>query len=294
MHTLKVNYKLVKKRIPPMPWEEYIHMAKGEYEKLLREQESDEGVFHKFFERNPSFVPGGCDLDDGSGHAPYALSLISKPGLSGSFDRIPDFLWLASYSGVFHPIFIEIEAPGKRVFNGDDSAVKSFNQAVNQIRHWKIWINEPSNIGLMKKFKLDKTYLASNKFEPKFLLIYGRRAEFVSNEMRKKLREELLGDIGKIRSYDGLTPSHKCKDCFCVKITEAGYEAIEIMPTLEICPSSADGYAMIKGKEQAIMDNRYMSKARKEFLVDRFNYWDNWIKSTPHSERGVFNGRDVE
>lgn len=278
-----------------MLWDEYVHIAKSEYETLLNKQESGEAVFHKFFERHPSFIPGGCDLDDGSGHAPYALSLISKPGLSGSFERIPDFLWLASYSGVFHPIFIEIESPGKRVFNVDGSATKKFNQAVDQLRYWKIWIEEPSNISiLMKKFGLDKTYLADNKFVPKFLLIYGRRAEFTSNKMRKKLREEFLCGIGTIRSYDGLIPSHKCKDCFSVKITENGYEAIEVMPTIEICPASADSYSLITGKDQAIKKNKYISKARKEFLIDRFKYWDNWVISTPSSARGVFNGRDVE
>lgn len=278
-----------------MPWDEYVSNSKIEYEQLLEKNSFNEAVFQNFFERHSAYVPGGFDVDDSSGHGPYVVSLISKPSLSGYFKRIPDFMWMASYSGVFHPIFIEIEAPNKKVFNKDNSATKDFNQAMDQLRHWKIWIDDPSNKGIfMKKFRLANTHLASNRFLPKLLLIYGRRDEFESNEKRKKLREQFMNGVGQIRSYDGLIPSHKCKDCFTVKVTEEGYEAIEVMPTIEIRPSLAEYYELITGKDRAIKTNRYMSKERKKFLIERFQYWDKWIRTTKSSERGIFNGKDVE
>ena len=136
---------------------------------------------------------------------------------------------------------------------------------------------------------MESTYLASHRFLPKYLLIYGRRDEFQSDPDRKKLREQLVIDgVMKIRSFDGLTPSYKCKDCFTVKLTEHGFEAVEVMPTLEIYPDSAEDYAVILGKEEAIKRNRYISGERKAFLIERFKYWDKWIAETPSSQRGVF------
>src|SRR3989338_4394337 len=115
MHPLnsEKTYQLAEKPAPIIPWEEYVAKSGIEYQDLLQHHSAEEKVFQEFFERNPAYVPGGRDLNDGSGHWPYPLALITKPSLQGIFERIPDFIWLASYSATFHPILIEIEAPAK-------------------------------------------------------------------------------------------------------------------------------------------------------------------------------------
>ena len=137
-------------------------------------------------------------------------------------------------------------------------------------------------------------YLAENRFVPKYLLIYGRRSEIEGDSRKRKLREQLTDSGIQIRSYDGLTPSYKCKDCFTVRLTEQGYEAVEIMPTLQISPSAAEQYAMIAGKEQAIVRNRYLSEERKCFLIDRFKYWDESVQNTPKGQKNFFDYSHLE
>lgn len=275
------SYEMAKHSVPAMPWDEYVRITKDEYQELLRNQSNSEEMFQEFFERNPAYLPGGFDIDDGSGHGPYLLSVVTKPSLQGIFERIPDFVWFSSYSGVFHPILIEIEAPAKRIFNQDNTTTKEFNQAVHQLRCWKIWMDEAEHKSIfMKKFRLEGTHLVHNKFLPKYLLIYGRRDEFYHDTMRKKLREESIDSNQKIRSYDGLTPSYKCRYCFIVKITENGYEAVQVSPTIELGSMNADAYAFINGKEEAVKKNKYMSDERKKFLIERFKYWDDWSKKT--------------
>ena len=288
------TYQLAEKPVPIISWEEYVAKSGVEYRDLLQHHSAEEKVFQEFFERNPAYVPGGCDLNDGSGHWPYPLALITKPALQGSFERIPDFMWLASYSATFHPILIEIEAPAKLCFRTDNGYTQDIQHALEQLRHWRMWMEESDHHSMfVRRFRLitgglTGIYLAENRFVPKYLLIYGRRKEIKSDSKKRKLREQLTDSGIQIRSYDGLTPSYKCKDCFTVRLTEQGYEAVEIMPTLQISPSTAEQYAMVAGKEQAIVRNRYLSEERKRFLVDRFKYWDEWVQNTPREQRKIF------
>ncbi len=293
---LEIKYKLSTNKIPPMEWDDYERIATEELKRLLEDKGDKEEEFQKFFENNSAFVPGGFDLDDGSGHMPHLAALISKPPLQGHFRRIPDFLWLSFYSGVVHPILIEIEAPNKKCFNADGSSSQEFNHALDQIKEWQVWLKEPAHEQIFKKhFELDSYwYFHSCDFIPKFLLIYGRRHEFAQSEKLKKLREQFSSANCKVRSYDGLKPSYKCKDCFTVRLTEQGYEAVGIMPTFKIYPSCAKDYSRIKNKEVVIQDNPILSKERKYFLIERFKYWDNWIATTEYGARGPFNGADWE
>ncbi len=65
---------------------------------------NDEGLLQKFFERHPGLLPGGTDVDGGSGHGPFPIAVISKPKLSGMSDREPDFMWIATDSERLYPI----------------------------------------------------------------------------------------------------------------------------------------------------------------------------------------------
>ena len=295
MRLFEKHYEPAARKVPAMGWEEYVRISGAEFKHLLNEAADDETAFQAFFERNPAYVPGGCDLDDGSGHLPHPHALITQPSLQGIFERIPDFVWLASYTATFHPILVEIEAPVKLCFRSNRAYSREIHQALEQLQHWRMWMEEPSHRAVfLSRFHLTGTYLAENRFTPKYLLLYGRRGELEHDGAKRKLREQLTDSTMQIRSYDGLVPSHKCKDCFTVRLTEQGYEAVEVMPTLQICPCCADGYALISGKERVIARNRYITDERKQFLIERFRYWDNWTRTTPLRQRGSFDSSDVE
>jgi hypothetical protein len=288
------SYELAKENVPALSWDDYVKISGEQYASLLDTKPDDESVFQDFFEKNPAYIPGAADIDDRSGHTPYPLALISQPPLKGSFSRVPDFLWLAAYSGVFCPVFIEIEAPAKRLFNKDDSYTADFNQARRQIDEWQAWHESTGHKDVfMRTIHADTSYLSRDRFLPRYVLICGRRSEFMGSQPRSAVRAQLQLERSQIRSYDGLSPSYKASNCFTVRCTATGFEAIEIMPTLKIWSANAETYSLISNKEEAIQKNQLMSPDRKNFLIERFKYWDNWIKVTPRENRGGY-GPDIE
>lgn len=114
--TFNKKYQVMKNAPKQLDWEEYCNKSLMEYQSILENYSDDESVFQKFFEENPSFLPGGLELFGNSGHYPYMDALISQPEIGGIFKRRPDYVWLANDSLTFAPVFIEIEKPSKSMF----------------------------------------------------------------------------------------------------------------------------------------------------------------------------------
>jgi len=118
--------------------------------------------------------------------------------------------------------------------------------------------------------------LRSRTIKPLFVLIFGRREE--ANRHINK-RSQLGRNDEFLMTYDRLSPDSTIQNLITVKITSEGYEAIAIPPTLTLSPVFAEDHAIISNKEKAVLNNPYISKKRKEFLINRFSYWDEWSNS---------------
>jgi hypothetical protein len=90
-------------------------------------------------------VPGAYSLTGPSGHAPFPSALLSEAPLSGLGIKVPDFIWLASDSTNFTPVFIEIESPAKVWFTKEGVPTADIGQAMNQLVQWMAWLNRPEN-----------------------------------------------------------------------------------------------------------------------------------------------------
>jgi hypothetical protein len=288
---LKKNYKIIKNSPKPIDWETYSNQALINYQKLLNDTNSTEDTFQKFFEQNPSFIPGAFSLNGESGHSPYPFGVISQPNIKGICNRIPDFVWLSNDSCNFNPIFVEIETPKKNLFNKDGTPTSTFTQALNQFSEWKALLCKPENIlSFYNQFDIPK-WLRELKFQPQFALIYGRREEYINNEWYKQKRSELMRNHEYLFSYDRLLPNPKSDELFCLTVSEGRYYAKHITPNFRFGPSTSDYLCIIKGITDAIIRNNQINEKRKKFLLKRINYW---IEYASMGKKGLYNPSDTE
>src|ERR1700687_5312250 len=116
-------------------------------------------------------------------------------------------------------------------------------------------------------------------------LIYGRRKEANRTYELQDKRLHLAREGEYLRTNDRLTPQFQAREYFCVKIDKDGYRAITIPPTVHLGPSSADDHAFIRDKEEATRNSPYLSEQRRQFLIERYSYWDQWSKERERRER---------
>ena len=140
------RYEIIKDGPKAISWDKYEQVTREEFERLLLNNGDDEECFQTFLEKNPSMVPGAWGMLGESGHYPYLGTLIAQPEIEGIKERIPDFLWLSTDSGTFAPVFIEIEAPNKRLFTSTGRTSAAFTEALGQLSEWKAIMNKPTNV----------------------------------------------------------------------------------------------------------------------------------------------------
>ena len=278
---LEKQYKIVKDTPPMIEWDEYVRIIGTEYQILLDKYPNDERKFQEFFEEYPCMLPGAHGVHMQSGHMPFRCSVISQPKLLGLPTRIPDFLWFAKSSSGLYPIFIEIEAPGKKWFVGNGrKTTEHFNQAQNQLTEWKTWFSEPLNQQLfIKYYRIPQEILDRCSIHPYYVLIYGRRSEFKDKPHLNRRREQLQGIDEVYMTYDRLCPSSEMDWYLCSKVNDKGYYAISVPATFSLGPPVAKDYSIIQKKAEAISRNSHISKDRKKFLISRLDYWDTFGKN---------------
>jgi len=273
---LEKSYQTV---VPPeraMPWETYVEIVNQEWQTLLANTNSAEKDFQEFFERHTCCLPQMYPVFRRGAHGPYPGAIISQPVLPDFTRKVPDFLCITRDSATVYAVLIEIEHPAKHwaTSAGQQSAV--FSQATNQIADWKSWFNNPLNIAQFQKYyQIPSDWIQSRTFEQKYFLIYGRRSDPSLTEAFNKKRKHLERENECHMTFDRIHPQREM-DCLCVKLDGNGYRALSIPPTLELGPMWAKEGKMIRGKEAAIRDNRYLSEVRKTFLIGRWPYWDAW------------------
>ncbi|MGD6729790.1 MAG: Shedu anti-phage system protein SduA domain-containing protein [Pleomorphochaeta sp.] len=270
---MKKNYSMKKKSPKNISFETYKIQIMEKYNNLLTENIKDESIFQLFFENNPSFLPGALILLGHSGHAPYMNALISQPNLGNAFNRRPDFLWLASDSIKFCPVFIEIENPNKKMFTKNKNFTSQFTQAYGQILEWKSILNKPHNQLSFFDFFNVSDEIRRKKFEPQYLLIYGRRDEYSRDDFFIGKRAEIAKDDLSIVSYDRLYPIDGYSQFVTCKVKDKNYEVIGIPPTYRYMPMFAEELSKYLNFKSAILKMEMTTEERKKFLLERYDYW---------------------
>ena len=245
----------------------YFELLMQRWRALLDSPESaDERLLHAFLERHPSLLPGSNSVDGTSGHLAYPLAVISKPKLPGLSDREPDFMWLASDSGSLYPILIEIETPHKQWFYGDRAEIHSaFTHAQGQLAEWRAWFNRGHNrTAFVDEYEIPGE-LRRRQLEPRFVLIYGRRANYEGSVRRQEKRGQLAREDERLMSFDRLTPERWSEVYSCVRKTQEGYQAVAVPPCLSIY-NDGQHYRPVSGWDQALDSCLDMAPARREYL----------------------------
>lgn len=289
---LEQTYEIIRDAPAPMSWEKYAKESYEEYQSLLQNYGDDESVFQRFFEQNPSFVPGAFELSAPSGHYPFTQSLIAEPELCGGlFDRIPDFIWLAQDSLSFTPVLIEIEKPNKKTFTKAGTQTADLTQAFGQIVEWQAILNNPVNLlQFYECFKIPD-WVRQKNFAPQYGLIYGRRSEFESNTLLSNKRAHLAPEGVSLISFDRLYPEPKCSDLLCTTLSHGTYTVKTVPPTYRYSPGTADNLTLVSGFATAILRMTKISPERKEFLLSRYSYWESYGK---RERKGCYSLSDYE
>ncbi|HEY0469918.1 MAG TPA: Shedu immune nuclease family protein [Polyangiaceae bacterium] len=286
---LDVSYEIQTGPVGPSV-EEYRAAAAGRYRELL-ETDIHERRLQEFLEENPCFLPNS--RAPGS-HGPMNLALVSQPELSGLRSRKPDFMWVTAHSAAWFPTLIEIERPSKRLFKRGAIPTQEFTQARNQLAQWRAWFSDSANVQrFIGEYGIPEMYTKYRKMEPRFVLVYGRRAEFENDVELSRQRAALMPAGDEIlASFDQLHPDMELREAVTVRATGYGrYRVIKVMPTLQMGPMLADRLNRLEGFEEAVAGETRMSPERRAFLGSRIPYWRSWAKL---EERGAIRSIDLE
>jgi hypothetical protein len=291
--SLEKTYELAANPPAPMSWEEYERRVKAEWTALL---DSDEGcterLIHNFLVKHPSMIPGAYSVTGPSGHGPFPCAVLSESPLSGLGFKVPDFIWLASDSCNFTPVFIEIESPCKLWFKQDEVPRQNLTQALSQLGSWRAWLNRPESIQIFfSAFKIPDDLRDKKTFRPEFVLIYGRRREFEERPQLARLRSQFEQHGQVVMTFDRLAPASDCCDYISATLRDGRYQALAVPAPMTLGPSLTERLTCVEGVEEAIRSNDWISTERRQFLIERIPYWKNWASL---SRQGIIAPGDRE
>lgn len=262
----------------PEPFETYADRARSEFSALLG-TDPDEKIVQRFFEHNPSLVPGLHSLGF-PGAFPRNYLLISQPVLPGLRARIPDLMWIAYTSVAIYPTLIEIERPGKRIFTAERVPYAEFSQARHQLAQWRAWFSKPENSQIFASEYSAAWLPARGIIKPRFVLLYGRRNEFYDDAELTRERSFLLDDaVEALVSYDRVAPDPVLHNAITVKATgNDRFRAIAVPPTFTLGPCDAERLSMIDELDSVIAATDSIASERRSFLLKRLPYWQAWAR----------------
>ena len=263
-----------------LPWDAYVARVTDLWHALL-DREPDEVEVQRFLERYPGLLPGYRSMTITSGHSCLPPAVITQPPLSGLTKKVPDFMWIAMASDSIYPVLIEIERPGRRWFKNDGDPTSDLTHARQQLVTWRAWFRNPVNQQWFREYyELNGLPWSSRAIKPTYVLIYGRRAEFEGKPELNRARAEMPGDDEHYMTYDGLGLDPWSRDYVtCTKPTRDGFDVVAIPPTLSWGPLHMHQFARMRGMEAAIARCELLPEDRRAFLLERFEYWLDWVRN---------------
>lgn len=278
---------------PAVPWKTYVRQAERKWRELLADPSVGEKDDQLFLEQNPSFVPGAFGVEGPANHGPTIGALITQPRLPGLTRPVPDFMWINKQSDRIFVVLIEIEDPHKRWFTTKGSATAQLSQTMGQIAEWKGWFAQNGNVAQFRNlYWLRRDWWARLPMFVRYVLVYGRAAEFDGRDDLSRLRSGIAPEDTTIMTYDRVQPFGIGTDFPCAKVAGDQLVAKWFPPAFSIDPYHVEeGIARLAGKEEAVLASPGIPEDRKNFLISRFRYWDGWAKEHP---QGIFALQDVE
>lgn len=288
------TYEMVADPPAAMPWEEYERRATFEWRRLLGAT-PDESTIQKFLESHPALVPGAYHavgrLTDG--HGPFRCAVVTQPPLHGLETRTPDFVWISRDSSFLNPLFIELEAPHKRWLTDDGKQHHQLTYAIDQMREWRDWFNNPTHRQLFLDYYEVPSLFREREWHPIYVLVYGRRAEDPARV--GKLRAHLRTYDQYVIPYEHIKADRDSRFFLCVRNTAHRYEPVTVPANIELEPDLARDWVIVHGKAEAAAANPWISDERKAFLAERFDYWDSWATERARErDWGVITAGDRE
>ena len=272
------TYNLAVDAPPAWSWENYMVYLDLEWPKCLNSATSERIVQH-FLEKHPCLLPGGQGGGESNAghHGTFRPVVISQPELTGTFARVPDFMWLTRHSDAVIPVLIEIESPKKKWFTAAGTETAQLTQARNQLREWQMWMDQPENqLVFRDRYDLNGIDFDRRPLAPKFWLIYGRRSEATANERANRGR--IFGNpVGTdAMTFDRLEASPRHHSTMTVSESGGKYTVKHVPPTFQLGPDIAEHLSHLGALDLAIERNQFLDRDRKDFLLERLCYWMSW------------------
>ena len=273
------NYEVMTDGHPPASWDEYVQIVFEEWGQMLSDPNVGEPEMHDFLEKHPCMIPGHDAFNAaGPGRTPAGpirACLFSKPPLPGISKRIPDFMWLPTDSQTQWVVLVEIEDPRKRWLTDKGEQCAKLTQAVNQVLSWKEHIANPTNLLQFAQMYRLSMY---RPVEFIFCLVYGRRGEVQKESAARKLNE--LRRQGLIwMTYDRLAPVEATRNFLSVRVYGEEFRAVYAPATLRINLNLIGMWENVTQKPDAVLASPHFTDERRDFLVERFRYWDAYLKN---------------
>lgn len=272
---------------PAMNWDEYCAHIRRVWPALLTsDRQGDEAPFQRFLEKHPCLLPDPYACFQ-RGATRYTGGVFTQPELPGFRAKRPDFMVMTYDSEAVVVLLVEIEAPAKTWSTKAGTSTAELTQARDQLLQWKAWFREPENvIQFCKLYRIDQRTLETRQLMPRYVLIYGRRAEVESKPAFAKKRADIAAHDEVLMTYDRLAPSPRLAELPMLRLNRSDVdtkiEVVSVPPTLHLCPQTAREFASWASLRDAVRDNALITTERKQFLLDRLDYWDEWIRKPPN------------
>ena len=198
-----------------------------EYEKILNSDVSNENDIQEYLEEHSQIIP----LPILENHNLNMNVVISKLKLGNEF--ITDFAYLTKSSINWKLVLMELENPHKQIFKQGSRIefTAAFNNAIDQISSWKVYLRE-NEIQILRQTAKLRQPLETNPMNYGFVLIYGRRKEFEDSEKRRKFLAQKEIETGiKIMTYDSLITHYTNNvgiDCEKIILSQHGEQGFKI------------------------------------------------------------------
>jgi hypothetical protein len=176
----------------------HLKALKRDYLALLDDPASREQTVQDFLEQHSVLIPIPWMLN----HGLHFDVVISKFPLDTSL--VTDFAYLTKSTTEWYAVFMELESPSKHIFTTNLKAPRfsaEFNAALAQLQDWKLFV-ERHAAEVRDRLSVLLRPLPKNRLRFKFVLVYGRNAEFGSNQDRIDHFAELNSQDRKVLTYD--------------------------------------------------------------------------------------------
>lgn len=169
---------------------------------------NDETTIHKYLWKNPEVLKKGIGASD------WAYSYVLSELYLGVHLRA-DFLVITGQSNSYEITIVELKKPESALYNKDGSPAKDLNRACTQVRDYRRWIRDNSE--LFKKELVREIKKQDPSFEESFswtrrlriysAVIIGRRNKLTNDDRDRNYDMEDSGV--KVISYDRLIDAER-------------------------------------------------------------------------------------